>query len=170
MEEEAENYSAENRQPAGHTREANLAILYTNLTQHFRLSHEAANFVIMIYKFSQFFDDIADGDAITRSDLDLNLYNCFVGLNSNAFFVHHRLSLLPVMDVIVLKWQASDQAERDGMADERSFMWRAGFYDLLLLCVSICNDHNITKKLAFDVMTFYAETMENYRKEFPKNG
>jgi hypothetical protein len=84
--------------------------LFENLVTHFELPEDAARFVIMIEQFSQFFDDVADGDEIKRADLDRSIYNCFIGLNLNSFFLNHRLTLLPVMDLIILKWQGSDIA------------------------------------------------------------
>lgn len=144
--------------------------LYQNLTEHFSLTNQAADFVMIVFNFAQFFDDVADGHEVTRKELDLNLYNCFVGLNTNIFFINNRIALVSVMDLIALKWQGSDIAERNNQADERSFMWRAAFYDLLISVISICNGHEFAIGKSVDVMRFYAETMEDYRKEFPKNG
>jgi hypothetical protein len=161
-----ENEGAAFASPAGNLKELGLKNLYTNLTRGFGLGHDAAQFVVIIYHFAQFFDDVADGDAIRREDLDLNVYNCFVGLNLNPFFAQNRLALLPVMDLILLKWHGSDDAERSGIADEKSFMWRAGFYDLLMTVVSICHGHDVAKEKAVDVMNFYGENLQDYKKEF----
>jgi hypothetical protein len=139
---------------------------FKNLVDFFELTEDAARFVIMIERFSQFFDDVADGDEIKREDLDLNLFNCFIGLNTNSFFLNHRFALLPVMELIILKWQGSDKLEREGKANEKTFMWRAAFYDLLMAVMGICHSHEYAVKRAPCVLNFYAETMEDYKKEF----
>lgn len=142
-------------------------MMYANLSGHFGLPEDATRFVIMMEQFSQFFDDVADGDEVTRDQVNLNLFNCFIGLNTNPFFLQHRWALLPIMELIILKWQGSDQAELDGKANEKSFMWRAAFYDLVMAVVAICHGHLRAIEMASDVMNYYAETMEDYRKEFP---
>ena len=53
----------------------------------------------------------------------------------NPFFARHAGTLLPVLSTMVLKWQASDRVEREGNADARSFTWRAGYYELVLIAV-----------------------------------
>jgi hypothetical protein len=166
MNDNEENGDAASTSPAGNLKELGLKNLYTNLTRGFGLGHDAAQFVIIIYHFAQFFDDVADGDAVKRSDLDLNVYNCFVGMNLNPFFVKNRIALLPVMDLILLKWQGSDVAERTGRANEKSFMWRAGFYDLLMTVVSIERGYEMAKNIAVEVMNFYGENLQDYKKEF----
>jgi hypothetical protein len=171
MSDKSDNKRAESGLSSGHKGEATdkYPQLFENLVNYFELPEDAARFVIMIEQFSQFFDDVADGDEIKRADLDRSIYNCFIGLNLNSFFLNHRLTLLPVMDLIILKWQGSDIAERAGEANEKSFMWRAGFYDLLMTVVSICHGYLKAKDMAIEVMNFYAETIEGYREEF-KNG
>ena len=161
-----ENDGAESCLPAGNRKKEGVDKLYANLTDGFELPHDAAQFVIMIFHFSQFFDDVADGDEIKREDLDMNIFNCFVGMNSNPFFVTYRMQLLPILDLIIIKWQGSDIAERTGRANEKSFMWRAGFYDLLMSVVSLCHGYKKANSMAVDVMNFYAETIEEYKEEF----
>ncbi len=70
------------------------------------------------------------------------------------------------MATMVLKWQASDQAERDGKADARSFVWRAGYYDVVLMVVTLCHPAKQAKELSRYVMELYGEKFEDYLKEF----
>ena len=139
-----------------------------NLRDYFELPSSAVEFVIAIEQFSQFFDDVADKDHdIARASLNLNLYNCFYGLHVNAFFLANRARLLPIMELIVLKWQGSDARERVCEADAVSFVWRAGFYDLLMAVMGIVHGHAYASERAPCVMKYYKETFEDYQKEFP---
>jgi hypothetical protein len=65
-----------------------------------------------------------------------------------------------------MKWQASDQAERAGQADAKSFVWRAGYYDLILMAVSLTHGPGFAAKNAHLVMELYGEKFEDYMKEF----
>lgn len=122
----------------------------------------AIDFVVDMWRVTQFFDDVADGDKVDRPDLDAALWACLVGLPDNPFFIAHRTALVPVIACQIVKWQASDKAERDGQADARSYMWRAGFYDLLASVALICLGVDAAKI----ALSMYGETLDEYLKEF----
>jgi hypothetical protein len=68
--------------------------------------------------------------------------------------------------LLVMKWKASDDAERAGQADARSFIWRAGYYDLVLLVVLLTKGHATAMKNAVKIMHLYGEQLDVYLKEF----
>jgi hypothetical protein len=86
---------------------------------------------------------------------------------ANPFFLANAAALQASLAQLVLKWQASDDAERQGQADARSFVWRAGYYDLVLLVVLLTKGHADAMKDAKTVMHLYGETLHEYLKEFP---
>jgi hypothetical protein len=67
---------------------------------------------------------------------------------------------------MILKWQASDKVERVGKHDEVSFVWRAGYYDVVLTVVRLCHGVAIAHQCAADVMRLYGEKYSEYVKEF----
>jgi len=130
------------------------------------LPSQATSWLLGMWDAIQFFDDVADGDEVSRAQLDRALNQLLVAMPSNPFFVAHASALLPVVAVQLLKWQASDKAEREGFADARSYMWRAGYYDLILLAVQICHGYETAVEMAPVVMELYGEKLEDYQKEF----
>jgi len=89
-----------------------------------------------------------------------------VGMNQNTFWIANSHSLAPIVATVILKWQASDQAERAGQADAKSFVWRAGYYDVVLMVVALCHGTKQATDKAQQVMELYGETFEDYMKEF----
>jgi hypothetical protein len=120
----------------------------------------------MLYGAIQVFDDVADGDAVERDDLNAAIWNTLVGMSQNTFWIANSQTLTPVVASMILKWQASDQAERNGKADARSFVWRAGYYDVVLMTVALCHGTQRATETAQQVMELYGETLEDYMKEF----
>jgi len=120
----------------------------------------------MIYQAIQVFDDVVDGDEVTRHDLDKTIWNMLVAMHQNQFWRLNQDALSPLLATMILKWQASDIAERAGKADEKSFVWRAGYYDLVLASVQICHGPEIAIKMAPYVMALYGEKFEDYMREF----
>ena len=140
--------------------------LKENLQRVFLLPAPAVEWLVMVYEAIQVFDDIADGDTVERKDLNATIWNTLVGMHQNAFFLANSHYLIPLLATAIMKWQASDHAERNGQADARSFVWRAGYYDLILMAVSITHGPGFATNNAHLVMELYGETFEEYMKEF----
>ncbi len=120
----------------------------------------------MLWGAIQLFDDVADGDHIDREDLNAVIWNTLIGMNQNSFWITNSITLAPVIATMVLKWQGSDKAERSGKADARSYVWRAGYYDVVMLVVALCNGTKYATDNANLVMSLYGEKLEDYLREF----
>lgn len=140
--------------------------LRLNLQKVLALPAPAIEWLLMLYGAIQVFDDVADGDAVERDDLNAAIWNTLVGMSQNTFWIANSQTLTPVVASMILKWQASDQAERNGKADARSFVWRAGYYDVVLMTVALCHGTQHATERAQQVMELYGETLEDYMKEF----
>jgi hypothetical protein len=140
--------------------------LRENLQKGFALPSQAIEWLIMLYEAIQVFDDIADGDTVNRKDLDTTIWNTLIGMNQNPFWIANSNNLAPVVATAILKWQASDKAERENEADAKSYVWRAGYYDVVLITLQICHGTNNAKLMSKQVMQMYGETYEDYMKEF----
>ena len=140
--------------------------LKENLQRVLALPAPAIEWLLMLYGAIQVFDDVADGDAVERDDLNAAIWNTLVGMSQNTFWIANSQTLTPVVASMILKWQASDQAERSGKADARSFVWRAGYYDVVLMTVALCHGTQRATETAQQVMELYGETLEDYMKEF----
>jgi hypothetical protein len=126
----------------------------------------AVDWLLMLYGAIQVFDDVADGDSVEREDLNTVIWNTLVGMNQNSFWIANSYNLAPVVATMILKWQASDHVERTGKADAKSFVWRAGYYDVVLMAVALCHGTQKTTKIAHEIMALYGEKFEDYMKEF----
>ena len=131
------------------------------------LPPEATDWLLAVWAVFQVFDDVADGDEVRRGDLHDAIWNTLVRMPSNPFYMANSGALLPIMASAILKWVASDDAERAGQADEKSFVWRASYYDIVLLVVLLTQGKDAAIAKAATVMSLYGETFEDYRKEFP---
>lgn len=135
-------------------------------TEVLLLPEDAQEWLLSFWQVMQVFDDVADGDAVSRKELDRCIWNTMVAMPLNRFYSSNSTLLIPVIVNVFLKWQASDQAERAGRSTEMSYAWRAGFYDLVLFVTHVCHGVEFATQNAEKVMQFYGETFEDYRKEF----
>ena len=145
---------------------SNVDWLKENLQRVFALPAPAVEWLLMLWCAIQVFDDVADGDPVEREDLNATIWNTLVGMSQNTFWQANSHTPAPVVASMILKWQASDQAERAGKADARSFVWRAGYYDVVLMVVAVCHGTQRATQAAQQVMELYGETLEDYMKEF----
>ena len=137
-----------------------------NLQRVFLLPDPVVDWLCMVFASLQFFDDVADGAPIDRKDLNATIWNAAVGIHQNQFFITNSHHLVPLLAVVILKWQASDHAELAGNADAKSFVWRAGYYDLILMAISITHGPCFATENAHLVMSLYGEKFDDYMKEF----
>ncbi len=140
--------------------------LKENLQKVLALPAPATEWLMMLWGAIQVFDDVADGDPVEREDLNAAIWNTLVGMNQNSFWAANSITLAPVVATMILKWQGSDQAERAGNADARSYVWRAGYYDVVMMVVALCHGTKYATENAHLVMALYGETLEDYMKEF----
>ena len=140
--------------------------LKENLQKVLALPAPATEWLLMLWGAIQVFDDVADGDPVEREDLNAVIWNTLVGMNQNSFWAANSLTLAPVVATMILKWQGSDQAEHAGKADARSYVWRAGYYDVVMMVVALCHGTKYATDNAHLVMALYGETLEDYMKEF----
>jgi hypothetical protein len=130
------------------------------------LPDAAIEWLVHLFDAIQFFDDVADGDKVERKDLDDALWSLLISMPTNPFYAANSLILSPIIATQILKWQASDKAERAGRADEQSFIWRAGYYDVVLMVVCIVHGQSKAKEAAETVLRIYGEKYADYKKEF----
>lgn len=140
--------------------------LKQNLQQVLMLPASAVEWLLMLWNAIQVFDDVADGDPVDREDLNSAIWNTLVGMNQNSFWIANSHNLAPVLATMILKWQASDCAERAGQADAKAYVWRAGYYDVVLMAVALCHGTKAATDMSHLVMQLYGEKFEEYMKEF----
>lgn len=132
----------------------------TTAFNHLNLSPAALSLVLDLWALIQVFDDIEDGHSPKKDEADRALLAALVGLPVNTFYSAHREAIAPALLIAVEKWKAANQAEKTGAHDAKSYMWRAGFYDVLgLVCL-------LDGKPVISALSLYGETYQDYMKEF----
>lgn len=126
---------------------------------------DAVDWICDLWRVIQAFDDLADGEKPSLAEVYAAGYAALVKMPGNPFFVARGNLLLPLLAVQFLKWQAANEVEAAGIADERSFVWRAGFYDVVLAIAIMC--FGPEKAATLPILQMYGETFADYRKEFP---
>ena len=140
-----------------------------SLLKHFEaldLPREATAWLLDLWALTQFLDDIVDGDLVRPQAAHEAIWKAFVTFPGNSFYLANASVLQSALAIAVLKWEASHTAERSSMADERSFMWRAGYYDIVLLVVLLCQGYESAMAKSPTVMALYGEKFSDYRAEF----
>lgn len=143
-----------------------MSVIRKHLEDTLALPAPAVDWLSTLWEVIQTFDDLVDGDAVERQELDALIWNALIALPCHPFFVAHSHTLGVALSTATLKWQASDRAERDGQADARSFAWRASFYDVVLVVLNLCYGPHVAQSKAHLVMHLYGEKLEDYLKEF----
>jgi hypothetical protein len=140
-------------------------MLEEHFTNTLDLPSAAVDWLLDLWQVIQVFDDAHDGDPV--GDVMPALWASLVSMPSNPFYVANAAVLQGAVANAILKWHAANEAEDAGEADERSFVWRAAYYDVVLLVVLLCYGQTEALRLAPVVMLMYGEPFAAYREEFP---
>lgn len=131
-----------------------------------KLSNCAINWLLIVWRMMQTFDDFADHDEVSRDRLDALIFDSFVNYASHPFYLSHYQHLTPICANIFFKWKSSDTAERTGFVSEVSFVWRAAFYDLIIAVMFIEFGREYTTENSHLIMALYGEKYSDYMGEF----
>ena len=105
-----------------------LQIHFNNL----ELPESASAWLLDVWDALQGLDDWYDNDEVSKQEKQNVIYKVLVLLPASPFYQQFQSSLAPVMSNLVLKWCAANEMEETGEANEVSYVWRAGYYDLIL--------------------------------------
>ena len=132
------------------------------------LPDAAQAFLLDVWDLTQVLDDWVDGDPVSRQEQDQAIWLALVRFPAQPFLTAHQGVLTPVLASMVLKWKAADTVERLKLADQlpKAYVWRAGFYDVVLQVVLIVHGPEVAMAAAHEVLGMYGETFTAYRAEF----
>lgn len=158
---------AENIATSGIERESMTVWLRRNLIEVFQLPIQAVDWLCTLFDTIQTLDDLYDCDRlVTKDELKTLIWSSLIALPNNPFFRANQDALWPLVATSILKWQGANEKEENGTANAVSFVWRAGFYDIVLMVVGIVHGHKFASDHADKVMNLYGEKIEEYLKEF----
>jgi hypothetical protein len=139
------------------------------LVEHFEylgLPQAAQEWLLMLFKATQGLDDWYDGDTVDKRTIEHYVYLLLVRFPSNPFYIAFNKELTPVVSNCILKWTGANALEAKGEQLHKSFMWRAGFYDVLLEVVRIVHGPEVAIAASEYVIKMYGENLEDHIKEF----
>jgi hypothetical protein len=142
-----------------------ISTLRDHFVNQLDLPPAAVDWLIDLWSTIQVFDDMHDDDAV--EDVMPALWASLVSMPGNPFYQSNAGALQGAVATAILKWHAANVAEASGKADEKSYVWRAAYYDVVLLAVLLCHGQAVALDMAPVVMMMYGEPFADYREEFP---
>lgn len=130
------------------------------------LPNEAIAWLMSLYDVIQSFDDVKDEDKLEDKKLYELIFNSMIAMPTNAFYLNNMAGLATLVNLLILKWIASNNLEEAKQANAHSFMWRAGYFDIVLHVVFLCKGFDFAKNNAHIILSLYGENLEDYLKEF----
>lgn len=141
----------------------------SDLSTHFEtlgLPDDAQAWLLDLWNVIQVFDDLVDGDPVAKSAALGAVQAVFLTMPMNAFARDHMTVLQPILALQFLKWQGANTVEGAGLANEKSYVWRAGFYDVVLMVCHLCG----IPDAGHAVMEMYGEPFAEYMEGQPCRG
>ena len=133
----------------------------TDLKAHFDtlgLATEAQAWLLELWNLTQVLDDAMDGDKAEPTSVSRATWAIFQNMPLNPFYREYAAILQPVLVLQLLKWEAANAIEALNTPNEKSYVWRAGFYDVVLMCCHLCGINGA----GHACMEMYGETFAEY--------
>lgn len=115
----------------------------------------------------QALDDWADGASLKRGRIERVIFCALYELPANPWAMQYAADLYPLVGSAVLKWVGANAIEGAAGSDEhmlrRAYMWRAGYWDIVLSVVAIVHGPQVAMANAGRIASFYGESWEEYR-------
>jgi len=139
--------------------------LRENLEGPLALPKDAVNWLVTVFEMAQMLDDAYDDGSLEPKDVNKLVWNTFVAMPTNPFYMEKAAVLTPVLITTIMKWHAANAVEEKQEPSESSFIWRAGYYDLVLFVVLLCHGEEVARNNAHLVMKLYGEKYSDYIQE-----
>lgn len=140
-----------------------------HLQEHYHaleLPPDAAAWLLNLWDVIQVFDDLYDRDEVGRTDILKTLWRVLVAMPANPFYKANEAHLSPLIANALFKWEAANKVESENAPTEVSFVWRAAYYDVVMMVVALCHGPDKALEVCHLVMGLYGEKYDTYRKEF----
>lgn len=124
---------------------------------------DACIFLLKVWEAIQFLDDVKDGDPV--ENVDSGIYTLIAGLPGDEFLMRNHKMLTGALVTMYYKWQGANQCEQRKANLDIAYVWRAGYYDLVMLVAALCIPRAQCEALAPQVLALYGESREDYLKE-----
>jgi len=130
-------------------------------------SPEGAGWIALLWEAIQGLDDWRDGDPVEPAQCERVIHVVLHDLPAHPYFRRHLSYLLPHLSTLVLKWRGANaiEANKDQANYPQAFMWRAGFYDVVLMCLALDMGADNAGRKAAEVAAMYGETLDEFTKE-----
>lgn len=128
-------------------------------------SQEGAAWLSLLWDAIQGLDDWRDGDKHDNPERVIHIV--LHDLWAHPFYLKNSSYLLPHLSAMVLKWRGANVIEdfKESEQYAKAYMWRAGYYDVVLMALALCIGADAAGSKAHEVAAMYGESFGDYVKE-----
>lgn len=127
-------------------------------------NENAVQMCLDLFKISQTWDDLHDGDPVDNDRLSEVFKTALVSLPDNPFYDKFRFQLRPLIMSTILQWESANSMEKLKQSPHKSYMLRAGIYSIFHMCVFLLHGPKIARKTGPAIYEIYGETPDNFLK------
>jgi len=126
---------------------------------------DAIRYCMCVWRVCHFWDDIIDGDPVTKQEANEAMSSAMVEINRNPFFKNNIDVLNGVVSLIVANWHVANEYEAAKHHLEKAYMLRAYLYNLPIICAFIIDGQPWANQVAKVAWESYGETFQSFIEE-----
>lgn len=140
---------------------SNIELIQGHLMKLFNNS-QATKLCTDYFIVSQVWDDLIDGEEVSKSNIHSVFRLALCEIPSNPFYLQFNSYLQPVIDINISKWLVANEYEDRKEQLHKAYMLRAGIYDLFAMCYKLIHGPLID---CSPIYNLYGEIFKEYKKE-----
>jgi hypothetical protein len=136
------------------------------LYQVFMGNQDAVRFCQIIFRVSQVWDDLIDGDPVLPEDINKTFWQLLIELPVNPFYRLHFNHLQPLLSQYIIDWLDANTMEKDGEEGQNmAFVLRDSVSSLAIQCALLIGGYDYMRKVSVEIRRFiFDDTLDEYKK------
>lgn len=128
---------------------------------------EAHRFLDIVYRAIEVWDDIIDRDnGVTDNDVHAAFTSLLIELPFNGFFQANKVTLAPMLQMVISTWHASNAMPREGAHGAHGYVLRKEFINFCLMVIGMCVGPHVQHEATLEAWqaTAASDSYEAYLK------
>jgi len=128
---------------------------------------DAVSMCMQLWDVIQVWDDLTDGDPVSKEDIHAAFITSLIELPKNPFYAAFANELRPLLMSSILQWRVANEFEKGAEDNDlnKAYMLRANFYNVVHYCAYIIYGADGAENVGPSILRLYGETLSEFKEE-----
>jgi hypothetical protein len=125
----------------------------------------AVRFCADAWRVAHLWDDLIDGDLVTKEEVNAGMVSATTSMMSNPFVAAHLGQCCSMLALVNANWQTANEMESGKRDLGKAFILRAQLYNVPVLCAFLLGGQEWANHVSSVSWAAYGEKFADYKRE-----